>query len=213
MEIKKDLKIVNGDCLAYKIENDEEFKGKYLILIASELNDPNDRSYNRYFRCKITENDILVTTKEEIEKLKYVIIYVMPMGMRFYPLPGNRPVEDVIKERMKVKVYPDENGYLYEYNLSMTLARKKEIQQFIYLGNFDISKPKEDFIPFSLHNLDGTCMKYFEEYALDNYRSYNLKQCGIWTDVEEVHNNANELLGTVLSASEMIEANRENKSE
>ena len=213
MEIKKDLKIVKGDCLAYKIENDEKFKGKYLILIASELNDPNDRSYNRYFRCKITENDILVTTKEEIEKLKYVIIYVMPMGMRFYPLPGNRPVEDVIKERMKVKVYPDENGYLYEYNLSMTLARKKEIQQFIYLGNFDISKPKEDFIPFSLHNLPGTCMKYFEEFVLRKYRLNNLKQGSFWTNVEKVHNNANELLGTVLSASEMIEANRENKSE
>ena len=200
MEIKKNSKIVEGDCFAYKIENDEEYKGRYLILIATELNTSNNGTGSpneKYFRYKLTKDTNIPTTKEEIEELDYVLNQVMSMGMRFFPFHGDKPIEDEIKEKEKVKVYPDENGYLYIYTFGMKISAKNKKEKLIYLGNYDIKKPEHEFIPFSLINMRGYAFKYFEEDSLYSYRSYNLKQCDIWNNPKEFNCNGNLLLDIV----------------
>ena len=201
MEIKKNLKIVEGDCFAYKIEENIKFKGRYLILIATELNDINSKGYNVFFRCKITEDCIIPKTEIEIDKLEYIIFDVIPMEMRFFPLDGNRSDEEVIAERSKVKVYPDENGYLYTYTFDMTISKRSQLNKFIYLGNFSIIKPTNDFIPFKLVNLPCNAVHYFEYKTILKYESYNLKQSKMWKDVKNTREKAKLLLNTVISVS------------
>ena len=179
-------KCKKGDCFAYKIENDEEYKGRYLILIATELNTSNNGTGSpneKYFRCKITKNNTLPTTKEEIDSLDYILVSTTEMEMRFFPLDGNRLSKELIEERGKVKVYPDENGYLYTYTFGINL-RISQLNSLIYLGQFNIDLPKHEFIPFDLINLDLFSLKHIEN-ILNDYRGNNLKQYEYWSHNRE----------------------------
>ena len=179
MEIKHDLKIKEGDCFAYKIENDAELKGRYIVLCTTGLVD-NPKSKEKYYRVKITKDDKLPNTEEEINNLEDVIIWVTLYENRFYPFDGRYLIEDQIKERSKIKFYPDKQGFLYTYTMNMTLSRIKQIEQFIYLGNFNIKPRLDEFIPFDLINIDLIVFDLFEYKILDSYKSYNLKRCEIW---------------------------------
>ncbi|MBQ6840983.1 MAG: hypothetical protein IJO63_02555, partial [Bacilli bacterium] len=110
-----------------------------------------------------------------------VIIWVTLYENRFYPFDGRYLIEDQIKERSKIKFYPDKQGFLYTYTMNMTLSRIKQIEQFIYLGNFNIKPRLDEFIPFDLINISFVFFEQFETDITSYYKKYNLKRSGIWT--------------------------------
>jgi len=183
---KKFRKWKIGDTFAYKIKNNEEYKDRYLILIRYENSSWDDiDTSSPSFRVKITKDRNLPTTKEEIDKLEYIKIYLCPYCDRFLPYSGEISNEELIKERSKVKFYPDKHGRLTEYIISLHCYRKnlQELENFIYLGNFDINSPKKEYIPFCNLNCRIIILEDIEERILEFYEDYNLKK-GVYYDKE-----------------------------
>ena len=178
MAMKEKLK--KGDCFAYKIENDEEYKDRYLIFVVDDLNNIYESNDYTFIYSKITKDSKLPTSKNEIEELDYIISRVTSMEERFYPLDGNRSSKDLIKERSKVKVYPDELGYLYTY-VTKIFCKKFLLANYIYIGNYDFQHPKKEFIPFSVSNIPLVITKNIEKLLLYYYKSYNLKESELWS--------------------------------
>lgn len=176
---KKYKKWVQGDTFAIRIKNNEEYKDRYLILIKYE-NPEWDISTNVFsFRAKITKDNVLPKTKEEINALEYIQTRITLFRDRFLPYSGLIPFEELIRERSKVKFYPDENGYLNVYIFSIYFQRKyKEIlEEFIYMGNFDLESPYHEYIPFDKHNCAGFyLLDILETRLINNYEDYNLKK-------------------------------------
>lgn len=180
----KDIK--KGDCFAYKIVNNERFKGRYIIACETDLKYPEYPIYH-FMRMKITKGDKLPETEEEINNLEDMITDITFMEGRFFPFNSESSIDEQIKERSKVKVYPDEFDYLYSYTMRVRLNRKL-YKDFIYLGKFEINSdhiPYPEFIPFYLFNLIGGSDRNFESILLDRYTGYNLKECELWNYTKE----------------------------
>ena len=76
------------------------------------------------FRAKITKDKVLPKTKEEIDNLEFIKVSSLDQNMRFFPFSGLVSDEEHIKRVSKVKIYPDEYGYLY-LNIFRIFFRKK----------------------------------------------------------------------------------------
>ena len=183
---KKFRKWKIGDTFAYKIKNNSKYKDKYLILTRYENSSWDDINKSApSFRVKITKDSKLPTTKEEIDKLEYVKTYLRPYCDRFFPFSGKISNKELIKERSKVKFYPDKHGRLTEYIVEIYCYRKwlQELENFIYLGNFDIKFPKKENIPFCQSNCIMIALEDIEKKILEFYEDYNLKK-GVYYDKE-----------------------------
>lgn len=180
----KDIKM--GDCFAYQIVNNERFKGRYIIACETGLSYPEYPSYH-FMRMKITKDNKLPQSEEEINALEDMITTITFMEGRFFPFNSENSIDDQIKERSKVKVFPDEMDYLYSYTMRIDLTGRL-YKYFTYLGNFEINSnhvPYPEFIPFSLLNLMGGSFRNFESILLDRYTGYNLKECELWNYTKE----------------------------
>ncbi len=186
IERKKLKDIVKGDTFAYEITFDKEYKGRYLILWETDLHD-DTTTIRRCMRLKITKDHNLPKNQEEFQKLEDVITTITGMEERFYPFSSNN-IDEEIKEKSKVKVYPDEYDYLYSYTLGVYCFTNL-YKSLIYLGNYEINNDMKykEFLPFSLVNLWSAyarrnSLEDFEHTCLFLYRSYNLRESGLWDD-------------------------------
>ena len=180
---KKYRKWKNGDTFAVKIK-EGEYQGRYLILIRYENLEWEDTKPVS-FRVKITSNNKLPKTQHEIEELEYIQTYLEPYRERFYTFCVIISNEDIIKERSKVKFYPDKNGFMKVYLFEILFRRKEleELNNFIYLGNYEFSTPREEYIPFSPYcGVNYDFLTRLETKLITCYKNYNLKQLSYYTE-------------------------------
>lgn len=182
----------NNDVFAYKIENYKGYNGRYLILIryiSEYYNNLYELEHSRYrkedlflYRCKITIDDKLPRSYEELENLPYIKTEMITFYERYMPLSGRMTYEELVDSRSYAKFYPDEYNYLYGYLLGILDGedfryRIKGLKKYLYLGNFELTPPKEEYFPFSI----GSGMKYelfkdIPQTLIQSYDDYNLKK-------------------------------------
>lgn len=177
---------VPGDTFAVKIENvDKDFDGKYLILTMF-IHPYREQLRNYYyFHVKITDKKEKPKTIEEINSLEDVITLVTFWNMRFYPFKGLESLEEW-EERTKDRVFiPDEFGYLNTYSTKIHFGRGIPIDNFEYIGNFEVSRPENEFmsecIQLNLNN-PKTPFNYFVNGLIKNYINYNLRKSRLYTE-------------------------------
>ena len=163
-----------GDIFALKIKSEKypEYNNRYIILIHCPIKKEGWQTKSRTintFRAKITENSVLPSTKEEIEKLEYI-----KTSTYRYILERNRFPDDT------EYLTPDEY-HIYTYLLRIKALKYKIPKNLLYQGNFDVIEPKNEYIPSSQHN--GILFSFWKgkysnviDYLLDCYEWYNLKK-------------------------------------
>ncbi len=137
----------------------------------------------------MTKRKELPTTLEELESLPYIKQRYFTFEERHFPLSGKKTYEQLLEERKDIKFYPDEYGYLYCYIVK--LAGSKNIKKFEYIGNYNLSIPTEEYIPFTYGHTMLIFMDKVEE-VLTFYKNFNLKRSYCYTEEEnkEIRENA-----------------------
>ena len=208
--VKKLLKeSKQNDVFALKIENESPYKGQYIILIKHF--DPEWKDSNMLFRAKLTKNITMPKTYEEIEELEYIKTKCITYEERFLPLSGLVPNDILIKERSKTKFYPDEYNYLYQYIFQLSLLRKDDYNNLIYLGNYELSTPKEEYYPFCKDAVDlilyrdviKDLLSYYEGLNQKKYLIYDPEHC------KKVHEQAAMHMEVLLNYDKIIILNEE----
>lgn len=168
-----------GDIFALKINSEKypEYNNKYIILIHSIISKDGwamPRTTNS-FRAKITKNTQLPTTKKEIEDLEYIKTYA-----KGYNIVKNKYPKDI------ENINADKYHFIYTYLLVINSSKFQVPKELIYLGNFGIQNPNNEYIPNSRH--DGVLFSFWnEKYSkiteklLNCYNWYNLKQAKIFS--------------------------------
>lgn len=178
---------VEGDTFAVKIDCPKsKYNGRYLILIY-HLYVKNLPMDSETFRVKITKDKKIPTTKEEIEKLEYIKTNVMPYEARLLPRIVGYTLDQAIEEDKENTYYLDEFGYLSSYRLLLFVGKKRRITQFEYIGNFDITPPKDEWFDNSLSgysNLERNNVEYINyiDDLVRYYEDYNLRKSKIYTE-------------------------------
>lgn len=174
---------LDGDTFAVKIKDySEEYNGRYLILIKTSYDDKREYKDTLYFRVKITKNNVLPTTEEELNKLEYIITGNIPYIERLLPLRGLETLKEAIKRvDSENTFYKDEYGYLNEYKMALVMKRGIEYSNFIYLGNFDLISPKDEYVSddvwyYYLDKNKDYPEIYYINKLLINYEDNNLKK-------------------------------------
>lgn len=171
------IKLNEGDTLAIKIENyNKEFDGKYFLFIKTE--DFSEKFGNttskKLFRAKIIDSidNIDLNTINNSEYIKKELILWERI---FYPYIGLETYDDAEKNR-KTIFYPDEYNYLYSYIFELNIT-KKDLDKFIYLGNYKVDLPKE-LIPSwpALTFIHIEKSRDFISKLIDNYCWFNLRK-------------------------------------
>ncbi len=188
-----------GDVFAYKIEQDEEYKGRYLLYIRcivdeyeKEYQDESDDREDTLltYRVKLTNDCKVPSSQKELDELPYIKLRYFTYERRHFPLSGKKTYEQLLEERKDIKFYPDEYGYLYCYITD--IYKPKNIKKFEYLGNYNLKTPIKEYLPFTYMHVEMSSFKYIEENMLKYYRDFNLKQAYCYTKEgnKEIRENA-----------------------
>lgn len=171
------LKFKENDTYALEIKNiNEEYNGRYIIIIKCSIASWNDNINKRLFRFKITK-DKKIPKLEEIDDLEYIITHFQHELEKYFPGEGI-PFEELRKKRDKVKVYPDKYGYLYTCISEIYFYNKNVPENLIYIGNKALKLPKHEYIPFSGYGYmcDLKEWENIVENLIKRYEDFNLKK-------------------------------------
>ena len=196
-----------NDVFALKIEK-PIYKEQFLILI-KHINPKWNN--NMLFRAKLTKNKTIPETYEELEELEYIKIKCVPYEERFLPLSEKALDDILIKERSKTKFYPDEYNYLYQYVFQLSLSKKDDYNNLIYLGNYELSTPKEEYYPFVKEAVDLILYRDVIENLLSYYEGLNQKGYLIYDPAhcKKVHEQAAIHMEVLLNYDKIITLNEE----
>ena len=168
----------DGDVFALKIESEEcpEYNNRYIIFIHCIIQKEEWKMSRtiKTFKAKITKDNKLPTTKEEIENLEYI-----KTGFYKYKL-------EKIKFRKDVKnLIPDKYHFIYSYLFQVKPFKYKIPENLIFLGNFQITPPINEYIPNSPYNrILFTFWKHKYGNVIDDllkfYEAYNLQKVEIY---------------------------------
>ena len=177
------IKLNEGDTLAIKIENyNKEFDGKYFLFIKAEdfSEKYGSTTSKKLFRAKIIDS-IDNIDFNTINNLEYIKKELILWERRFYPYIGLETYDDAEKNR-KTIFYPDEFNYLYSYIFELNIT-KKDLDKFIYLGNYKVDLPKE-LIPSwpALTFIHIEKSRDFISELTDNYCWFNLRKSIFFTE-------------------------------
>lgn len=171
-----------GDTYAIKINDiKSELYNRYFIFIRTSYSETKVNEYT--YRIKITDKELLPKSQEELNSLEYVITKYIPEELKYLPIDGFISYKDWVEKQKNLISKPDEYGYLYMYitKIFKMPSCLKNID-VIYLGNFDIEPPKDEFLPLSIHMLKGLL---FDEDIIkslcEGYLGYNKKREYIYT--------------------------------
>lgn len=186
--MKKIVDSIDGDTFALKIENDTRYKGRYLIFIRFETDIYNEEDkaelkhysineLNKLFRVKLSKSKELPNSFEELEKLPYIIFSSECYAKRHFPLDSRLTYEEIEESRKHIKFFPDKYNYLYSYLLMMSKYKSRNIiKNFVFIGNYKLSPPKDEYFPVSKYN-SGYCFYInAEEYCIKCYHEHNLQE-------------------------------------
>ena len=173
----KDWKI--NDVFYTKIKHkDELYNNKYLLFIKVGERGWATKSNIPVFWLKITKDNNLPKTKEEIDNLEFIITSMTVWENRFLPLMGG--YQEMIKdleEKKKVKFFPDDFGYLHAYRFALIAFNRKYVpEELEYLGNFEVTPPKDEYIPFCEQSINTYRWENLFDNLLERYKLYNLRQ-------------------------------------
>ena len=164
--VKRFEELKTGDTFAWKIESADypEFNGRYLIL-TYYFNERFEVEKSKLFRAKITKNDEIPCSEQELDKLENIII-----ECNIYDF--------AIEEYEEAKnIKPDSYGYIYQYTFSIYIDRKTLPKKMQYLGNFSLKDiPNEFYVPNGTRDQGSACWKYLEHNLLQKYVLYNQKK-------------------------------------
>lgn len=175
----------DGDTFALEIiDSNSEYNGKFLILNFIKRDYHLDIKYP-FFRIKIIDN-IDSISKEKLDNFDYVITGITNVM-------NSNGILDEITEENKKKT--DGYGYLYEYQINiLTTNRKHTIpNKLIYLGNFKLEEPKNEYIPWTPYNISlelwediiDKCISYYEMYNLKKSPLFDMKKAMEWYNREK----------------------------
>lgn len=169
-----------GDVFALKIKSEiyPTFNNQYIIFIHTKVDNENwnmSRTTN-LFRAKITVNYELPTTAKEIEKLEY--IKTSADGFLLEKEKNSNEIK---------KVTPDKYNFIYKYLFKINSIKFKIPRELIYIGNFNLEKPINEYIPDSPFNKVLLCFwqnKYSNviDDILKKYKLINLKESEYFTE-------------------------------
>lgn len=178
--MKKEMKIdkknyrnwQNGDTFAIKVKDkDNKYGIKYWVLNLVEFDyfKEEQRKCDILFRVKALKDDNIKTSYEDIESLEYVKTMLFSKH-NAYEVLGDKP--DYIK------VVPDEYDFIYTYqvNLYTTNRKHKVPDDLIYLGNYQLTPPVDEYIPWSFHCIPFKFWNGLEKMLLDEYGLLNKKE-------------------------------------
>lgn len=166
-----------GDTFYYQINNpDVNIDKRYFIFIKVGNLDKEP-----IFRVKITEGNTLLRTNKELERLEYIKTMVITWEDRFIPFDGHISDEELIMERNKIKFYPDEFGFLHEYLINISIRTRRNVpKDWDYLGNFALTPPQDEYIPFSPYNIRGCLWITAKEELVRDYYRYNKRDINFY---------------------------------
>lgn len=177
-----------GDTFAIKIKNKNPFyNGKYLILIKGNYYWNDDNRYSQTFLLKITKDDKLPLSLEEINSLEFIKTGYIHFIERFSSRSVGMENYDMVLERCKnLKFYPDEYNYLYMYDTAYWIDNRRKYDNLIYLGNYDIDYPQDEFPPVCFtYRKSVVEMDDLVEDAINKYEDFNLKKSKIYNEDRE----------------------------
>jgi hypothetical protein len=175
-----------GDIFAYKLESDfakeKGFTDKYLIMQKVD----EATWYPGYIipvvTVKITKDEIIPKTEEEINKLEYVQIFFRDFDPFIEAFNvGKCTTKDEFEMKIKAKKEEyefDDFGLLPIYRIELITTSARIIpKKLIFIGNFlQIIPPVKEFIPRNKVELSSTQWKDFEQRVIERYCGYNLRQ-------------------------------------
>ncbi len=165
-----------GDTYAYKIENNTEFYGCYLLAqkVGEDMWWPGHTVPTVY--VKITKNQSVPKNIEEYNRLEFIQTDSVSCDNPFV-LNSYTGVHDKAMHKFEF----DEYGFLPIYRINLLNTSERVIpKKLIYLGNFDgANPPPKELIPYMNRNLQPVCWnskhKTFEGKMLKYYNGYNLR--------------------------------------
>jgi len=173
----------DGDVFALKIESEKypKYNNRYIIFIHCIIPKKDwemSRTTNT-FRAKITKDNKLPTSKEEIENLEYI-----KTSWDKYLFEKTR------RKNETKKLKPDQFHLIYKYLFVIKSLKYKLPENIIYIGNFDITPPTNEYIPYSQHHsilYSFWNEKYSKivEKLLMYYEMLNLKKGEIFTEKKQ----------------------------
>lgn len=175
-----------GDVFAYKIESEyakeKQLYGKYFIIQKVDEHVWHPGHITPIIRVMITKDEKIPKTINELNKLKYIQTRVTKYEDRFLPY-DERPIEIQITEKSKIIYKTDEFGYLPGFLLQMITSSRKDLPKKLeFIGNFSsLEPPANEFIPHVKDNITYCKWKAFEQFLINRYYLYNLRQAKIYT--------------------------------
>lgn len=174
-----------GDTFALKIEHENPiYNGRYLILIKGNYYWNNDNRYSQTFLLKLTKDDKIPSSLEEIDNLEFIRTGYIHYIERYSSRSIGAESYAMVLERCKdLKFYPDEYNYLYMYDTAYWIDNRRKYDQLIYLGNYDITYPDDEFPPVCL-TYRKAIIKFDDlvKDAIKKYENFNLKKSKIYNE-------------------------------
>lgn len=164
-----------GDVFAYKLDNElikaHEFYGKYLIIIKTDETIWYPKHIIPVVKFKITKNEIIPKTIEEINNLEYIQSFFAPLYDELFLNPELRNLPR------------DEYGFTPSYEIKIITTSKRVIpQKLIYIGNFnrEIEKPKIEYISKDKIGISAIHWKELESKIIYFYEQFNKRKSDIY---------------------------------
>jgi hypothetical protein len=161
-----------GDVLAYQLESQEAkdigIDGRYLIFIKIDEAESYPNNIIPIVRIKITKEETLPKTVEEINALEYFQVGSELKGDYHY---------DEGKEQFVWK--SDGSDPVPKYVFKLRNTSKRAIpKKLIYIGNFkdEITLPDVEYIPSDDICIQGYIWKRFDKNIIDIYKNYMLEE-------------------------------------
>lgn len=172
-----------GDTFAYKLTSayaaEKDLINRYIIFHkVSEVSGYPSEIYPVVF-VKITKDDKLPASKDELDSLDFVQISVLSEWVK-----GRDDESDSVKlqkevaQQSKIMCERDDFGYIPNYRIAISFTSKRNIpKEMVYLGNFDLLPPK---INYSCGKVQQILWKFAEKIIIDRYIAFNLRNSPLY---------------------------------
>lgn len=174
-----------GDTFAYKLASEYSLEkglfNRYLIFHKiAEVNGYPAEIFPVVF-VKLTRDDKIPSSKEEIDALEFVQISTVSEWHRgrtdvFNPVEIQREIaknSPIVSER-------DDLGYIPNYRIALSFTSKRNIpKEMVYLGNFDLMPPR---INYKYEKVQQILWKFAEKIIIDRYVAFNLRESPLYNN-------------------------------